>query len=315
MLRRNFLISAAALAAFPVRAQQGTARIIVGATPSGGTDAVARALAVELSKRLGKQFIIENKPGAGGNIGANAVAKAAPDGNTLLMCYASHAINASLYPTLPFDPVKDFTPLSHVASSPAILVGNRNLRANNIRELIAQAKAEPGRLNIALPGLGSMGHLAAQVLKMDTGIEIALIPYKGTGPAVTDVLAGHIDLVFAGISIVQSHIRSGALKAIGISSRTRLQSLPNIPAIAEVIPGYEFSPWYGLLGPANMNSELTRRISDATREAVASNEMNQHFLSQGMVPVGSSHEEFGRFLVAQIERLGKVVKASGAQPA
>jgi tripartite-type tricarboxylate transporter receptor subunit TctC len=317
MLRRDFLISAAgfsALSALPAwAADPAIIRIIVGATPSGGTDTVARLLANDLSKRLGRQFIVENKPGAGGNIAANTTAKST-DGATLLLCYTSHAINASLYPSLPFDPVKDFTPLSYVVSSPSILVVKPSFRANTVKELIALGKREPGKLNIALPGIGSAAHLAAEVLRSEGGIDLATVPYKGTGPAITDVMGGHIDMVFAGASLVMSHIRSGTLKALGVTSLARMPLLPNIPAISETLPNYEFSPWYGLLGPANMKPELAKQIADATRQAVTSPEMRKHFIEQGMIPVGSTPEEFSKFLVAQIASWGKIVKATGAQP-
>ena len=267
MLRRRFIAagaSASALASFGVRAQQVT-RLLVGATPGGGTDIVARALAQELTTRLGHQFIVENRPGAAGNIAALAVAKAPTDGSTLLLSYTSHAINASLYPNLPFDPQKDFTPLAGIASLPAILIARPTLPANDVRELIALARREPGKLNVAIAGLGSANHLAGEMLKRDAGIDIVGVPYKGTGPAIADVVAGQIDLAFAGVATVQQLVKARRLKALGVTSEKRLAAFPDVPAVAEVLPGYAYSSWYGLFGPAQMPAPLVARIADAAR--------------------------------------------------
>ena len=190
MFRRNLFacfVTALGLSCAGAQVQQPSVKLLVGATPGGGTDIVARALAIEMTARLGAQFVVENRGGAAGNIAAQAVARSAPDGNTLLLSYTSHAINPSLYPSMPFDAVKDFTPLSGIASLPAILVARPSLKANNIKELIALAKAEPGKLNMAIAGLGSANHLAGEILKRDADIDIVSVPYKGTGPALADV--------------------------------------------------------------------------------------------------------------------------------
>ncbi|MES2183732.1 MAG: tripartite tricarboxylate transporter substrate binding protein [Pseudomonadota bacterium] len=315
--RRRFLSLAAApamLAAVPAWAQQMAAKLLVGATPGGGTDIVARALATEMSRRLGRQFIVENRPGAGGNIAALATAKAAPDGNTLLISYTSHAINASLYPTLPFDPVKDFTPLCGIASLPAFLVARPGLKANDVRELIALAKAQPGKLNLAIAGMGGANHLAGEMLKHDAGIHIVGVPYKGTGPALADVVAGQIDLAFAGVASSQQLIKGGRLKALGVTSTQRLAAWPEVPAVAEVLPGYAYSSWYGLFGPAQMPRALVDQIAGAATAAVASDEMRQRLLDEGLVPMGSGPAEFDRFVRSEIVRWGKVVAATGAKP-
>ena len=315
--RRLFLSLAAApavLASVPAWAQQMAARLLVGATPGGGTDIVARALATEMARRLGRQFIVENRPGAGGNIAALATAKAAPDGNTLLISYTSHAINASLYPTLPFDPVKDFTPLCGIASLPAFLVARPGLKADNVRELIALAKAQPGKLNLAIAGMGGANHLAGEMLKHDAGVNIVSVPYKGTGPALADVVAGQIDLAFAGVASSQQLIKGGRLKALGVTSTQRLAAWPDVPAVAEVLPGYAYSSWYGLFGPAQMPRALADQIAGAATAAVASGEMRQRLLDEGLVPMGSGPEEFDRFVRSEIVRWGKVVVATGARP-
>lgn len=294
---------------------QGTpVRILVGAPAGGSTDTLARTLATEMGRLLGRTVVVENRPGAGGNIAADAVAKAAPDGNTLLMSFTSHAINASLYPTLPFDPIKDFTPLTCVATSPSILVAHPSLPVRDVRELIALAKAKPGKLNFAIGAVGSSLHLAGDAFKMQSGAYIVNIPYRGTAPALQDVLAGQVELMFAAVGNAQSQIRAGKLKALGVTSAKRLPAFPDVPAIAEVLPGYESSAWFGLFGPGQMNPELARRISDAARQAIASADVRRRLEAEGAVPVGNSPEEFARFVQSEIPRWAKVVQFAGAKP-
>jgi tripartite-type tricarboxylate transporter receptor subunit TctC len=316
MKRRGFLLtSASVLAATSTgQAQTPPVRILVGAPAGGSTDTLARTLAAELGRQLGKTVVVENRAGAGGNIAAEAVAKAAPDGNTLLMSFTSHAINASLYPTLPFDPVRDFTPLTCVATSPSLLVANPAVPAKDVRELIALAKARPGKLNFAIGALGSSLHLAGDAFKMQSGAYIVNIPYRGTAPAIQDVLAGQVDLMFAPIGISQAHIRAGKLKALGVTSARRLPQFPDVPAIAEVLPGYESSAWFGLFAPGRMNPELARRIGDAARQAIATPEVKRRLESDGAIPVGNSPDEFARFVQSEITRWARVVKYSGARP-
>ena len=316
MKRRGFLLSSASiLTATSTGLQAQTpVRILVGAPAGGSTDTLARALANELGRHLGRTVIVENRAGAGGNIAADAVAKAAPDGNTLLMSFTSHAINATLYPSLPFDPVKDFTPLTCVATAPSVLVANPALPVKDVRELIALAKAKPGKLNFAIGGIGSSLHLAGDAFKMQSGAYIVNIPYKGTAPAIQDVIAGQVELMFAPMGLALAQVRGGKVKPLGVTSARRLPQFPDVPAIAEVLPGYESSAWFGLFGPGRMSPELTKRISDAARQAIASPEVRKRLESDGAIPVGNSPEEFGRFVQAEIVRLGKVVKFSGAKP-
>ena len=324
MNRRQLLAFANALAVAPTglltfgaamaQSQAQATKLLVGATPGGGTDIVARAIGLELGKRLDRTFIVENRPGAAGNIAAMATAKAEPDGQTLLLSYTSHAINASLYDNLPFDPVKDFTPISQIASSPAMLVARPSFKANNVAELIALAKSQPGKLNIAVAGIGSANHLAGEMLKRDAGIDIVGVPYKGTGPAIQDVVAGQIDLVFAGLASVQTLIKGGRLKALGVTSPKRLPAYPDVSAIAEVLPGFEYSAWYGLFGPAKLRKEMVEKLSAAARAALASPEMAKRLVDEGLVPVGSTPSEFQKFVATEIVRWGKVVAATGAKP-
>ena len=289
-------------------------RILVGAPAGGTTDTMARTLAQAMGQQLGRTVLVENKAGAGGNLAAEAVAKAAPDGNTLLMSFTSHAINASLYPALPFDPVKDFTPLTMVSTSPSVLVAHPKLPVKNVAELIALAKTKPGQLNFAIGAVGSSLHLAGDAFKMKSGVFIVNIPYRGTAPAVQDVLAGQVELMFAAIGNVQPHIKAGKLKALGVTSAKRLSALPDVPSIAETLPGYESSAWFGLFGPARMPPELSKRLSDAARAAVLMPEVKRRIDNEGATPVGNSPEEFARFVESEIVRWRTVVQYAGAKP-
>jgi tripartite-type tricarboxylate transporter receptor subunit TctC len=230
------------------------------------------------------------------------------------MSFTSHAINASLYPTLPFDPEKDFTPLTMVSTTAAVLVANPSLPANNLRELIALAKAKPGQLNFAIGSLGSSVHLAGEAFKMMSGTYIVNIPYKGTSPAIQDVLAGQVEMMFANVGNAQAHIRAGKLKALGVTSPARLPQFPDVPAIAEVLPGYQSSAWFGLFGPAKMPPEVVKRVSDAARQAVGSPEVRKRIEMEGATPVGNAPDPFARFVHEEIVRWAKVVKYSGAKP-
>ena len=317
--RRHLLVALGAAPALwqgPLALAQGNTpiRILVGAPAGGSTDTLARTLAIEMGRLLGRTVIVENRPGAGGNIAADAVAKAAPDGNTLLMSFTSHAINASLYTGLPFDPVKDFTPLTCVATSPSILVAHPSVPARDVRELIALAKARPGQLNFAIGSVGSSLHLAGDAFKMQSGAFIVNFPYRGTAPALQDVLAGQVELMFAAVGNVQAQLRAGRLKALGVTSAKRLSAFPDVPAIAEVLPGYESSAWFGLFGPAQMPRELAQRIADAARGAIASPEVRKRLEFEGAIPVGNSPDEFARFVQSEIPRWAKVVRFAGAKP-
>jgi tripartite-type tricarboxylate transporter receptor subunit TctC len=289
-------------------------RILVGAPAGGSTDTMARAAAQAMGQQLGRTVVVENRPGAGGNLAAEAVARATPDGQTLLMSFTSHAINASLYPRLPFDPVKDFTPLTLVSTSPSVLVAHPSVPAHNVAELVALAKAKPGQLNFAIGALGSSLHLAGEAFKLKAGVFIVNIPYRGTAPAVQDVLAGQVELMFAAVGNVQQHIRAGKLKALGVTSPQRLAALPDVPAIADTLPGFESSAWFGLFGPSKMAPDLMRTWSDAARAAVQTPDVRRRIEAAGATAVGNSPQEFGRFVVADIARWREVVKYSGAKP-
>lgn len=296
-----------------VNTAQPPVRIWVGAPAGGTTDSMARALAQQLGQQLDRVVVVENKPGAGGNLAADWVAHAPPTGQHLLMSFTSHAINASLYPVLPFDPLKDFTPLTKVATSPSVLVAHPSVPFRDVSGLLAFAKKQPGQLNFAIGALGSSLHLAGEAFKMKAGVTIVNIPYRGTAPAVQDVLAGQVQLMFAAIGNVQQHIRSGKLIALGVTSPKRLVALPDVPAIAEVLPGYESSAWFGLFGPARMPPEVVKHYADAARAAIQSPEVRRRIEADGATPVGNSSAEFTQFVAAEIVRWREVVQFAGVK--
>jgi tripartite-type tricarboxylate transporter receptor subunit TctC len=318
--RRQLILNtgAAGLMVLPLSSglaqSQQPIKLLVGVTPGGTTDTMARTLAIELAKILNRTVVVENKPGAGGNIAAEAVAKASPDGNTLLVSFTSHAINATLYPSLSFDPVKDFTPLTCIATSPSILVVHPSLPVNNVKEFITLAKSKPGRLNFAIGGVGSSLHMAGDAFKMQAGVFIVNVPYRGTAPAVTDVLGGQVEAMFAAVGNVQQHIKAGKLKPIGVTSTKRLAAFPEVATVAETLPGFESSAWFGLFGPAKMAPELAKRIGDAARASVQTVDTRRRIEIEGAVPVGNSSEDFANFVQNEVNRWAKVVKYSGAKP-
>ncbi len=307
-------LSLGAFAQASLPANQTPIKIWVGASAGGTTDTMARAMAQALALQLSRVVLVENKTGAGGNLAADAVAKAPPDGLALLMSFTSHAINASLYSHLPFDPIKDFTPITLVSSSPSILVAHPSVGANNVAELIDLAKKKPGKLNFAIGGVGSSLHLAGDMFKLKSGANIANIPYRGTAPAIQDVLAGQVELMFANIGNAQQYISTGKLKALGVTSPKRLSAFADVSAIAETLPGFESSAWFGLFGPAKLSSELTKRLSEASINAIQTSEVRRRIEAEGATPVGNSPQEFAKFLEIDISRWREVVKFSGAKP-
>ena len=288
--------------------------MLVGVPAGGSTDTIARAMATEMGRILNRTVIVENKPGAGGNIAAEAVAKAVPDGNTLLLSFTSHAVNATLYPSLPFDPVKDFTPLTLVATAPSMLVAHPGFPAKDVRELIGMAKAQPGKLNFAIGAIGSSLHMAGDAFKMRAGLFIVNIPYRGTAPAIADVMAGQVQLMFAPMVGAQVQVRAGKLRALAVTSAKRLPAMPDVPAIAEVLPGFESNAWFGLFGPPRMAPDLLKRLNDAAREAVNRPEVRKRLEGEGLQLVGNPPEEFARFVQSEVQRWSVVVKYSGAKP-
>ncbi|MEI6304283.1 MAG: tripartite tricarboxylate transporter substrate binding protein, partial [Betaproteobacteria bacterium] len=289
-------------------------RLLVGASSGGTTDTLARSIAAEMTRSLGQPVVVENRAGAGGNIAAEAVAKSPADGYTLLVSFTSHTINASLYPKLPFDPLDDFTPISMIATVPSLLVGNPAVPAADLKSLLALAKAKPGKLNFAIGGIGSSLHMAGDLLKMQTGVFIVNIPYRGTAPALTDVLAGQVELMFISTVTGMQQVKAGKLRAYGVTSAKRLPAFPDIPAISEVVPGFESNAWFGVFGPAKLPAEVTRVLNNAVAKAVNSPELKKRLELEGAVPVGNTPAEFTAFVREDIKRWAPVVKYSGAKP-
>ena len=289
-------------------------RLLVGASSGGTTDTLARSIAAEMTRSLGQPVVVENRAGAGGNIAAEAVAKSPADGYTLLVSFTSHTINASLYAKLPFDPLDDFTPISMIATVPSLLVGNPAVPAADLKSLLTLAKAKPGKLNFAIGGIGSSLHMAGDLLKMQTGVFIVNIPYRGTAPALTDVLAGQVELMFISTVTGMQQVKAGKLRAYGVTSAKRLPAFPDIPAISEVVPGFESNAWFGVFGPAKLPAEVTRVLNNAVAKAVNSPELKKRLELEGAVPVGNSPAEFAAFVREDIKRWAPVVKYSGAKP-
>jgi len=297
-------------------------RIVVPFPAGGTTDILARALAPELQRVFGQPFIVDNKPGAGGNVGAADVAKATPDGHTFLMgTVGTHGINVSLYPKLPYDPVKDFVPVTLVAAVPNVLVLNpakaQQLGIDSVADLIRYAKANPGKLNMASSGNGTSIHLAGELFKTMTGSFMVHMPYRGSGPALIDLIGGNVDLMFDNLPSALPQIKAGRLKAIAVTSNQRSQAVPELPTIEQaggpLLKGYEASSWFGLLAPAGTPIDVVNRVQQETAKALASPALKERLLAQGAIPSGMTSAEFAKHIEAETAKWAKVVKASGAK--
>jgi tripartite-type tricarboxylate transporter receptor subunit TctC len=289
-------------------------KLLVGAAAGGTTDTMARTIAEPLSNLFGKPVLVEDRPGAGGNIAAEAVARSAPDGYTLLVSFTSHTINATLYPTLPFDPVADFTPIAMISTVPSLLVGNPKIPAESLKELIALAKAKPGALTMAIGGIGSSLHLAGDRFKMMADVNIVNVPYKGTAPALADVLGGQVDLMFISLVTGSAQVQAGKLRAYGVTSAARQKSFPDLPAIGEVVPGFESQAWFGVFGPAKLPDEIIDKLNRAVVDALKDTRMREQLLREGASPAALTPAEFAAFVREDIERWAPVVRSSGAKP-
>ncbi|OJY45082.1 MAG: MFS transporter [Rhizobiales bacterium 64-17] len=317
MFPSRILMLAAILLLAPqaVRADDYPARpvkLLVGAPPGGTTDTIARAIATPMAAALKQSVIVENRPGAGGNLAADTVAKAAPDGYTLLVSFSSHTINASLYPKLPFDPAADFTAITKVATVPSLLVGNPKVPAQDLKALIDLAKAQPDKLTIGLGGIGSSLHLAGEKFKLMTGVRMLNVPYKGTAPALTDVLGGQLDLMFISLVTGAEHVRAGTLRAYGVTSAQRLPAFPDVPAIGEAVPGFESTAWFGVFGPAKLPPAITEKLNAVIVGALADPDLRARLQTEGATPVGDTPAAFAAFVREDIARWAPIVKASGA---
>jgi tripartite-type tricarboxylate transporter receptor subunit TctC len=307
-------IAAAALcftvahAADPARYPVKPIRIIVGSSPGGGGDTMARLVAQPMTTALGQQVVIDNRPGAGGNIGADIVAKAPGDGYTLLFVFSGHVVNPSLYSKLPFDTVRDFAPVTMLSRNESMLVVHPSLPVKSVKELIALAKQNPGKYSIAaLPG--SSQHLASELLKLQAGIDLLFVPYKGNGPALADLLGGQIQIMFNTIAITMPHVQSGKLRALAVAGARRSRLAPDLPTVSEAgLPGFASSGWYGIVAPATAPRPIVNRLSETLRAIVKSPEIVERMAASGNEPVGSTAEEFDRFIREEIPKWAKVIR-------
>lgn len=324
--RRHLLLAAGAgLVTSPLHAQPAAwptrpVRIVVPFAPGGTTDILARAMSPELSKAFGQTFVVDNRPGAGGNVGADAVAKSAPDGYNLLMgTVGTHAINQSLYPKMPYDPIRDFAPITLVAGVPNVLVMNPAkadaAKINNVADLIRYARANPGKMNMASSGNGTSIHLSGELFKSMTGTYLMHFPYRGSGPALMDLLGGSMDLMFDNLPSAMPHIKAGTLRALAVTSAVRSAALPDVPTIAEAGPvkGFDASSWFGLLAPAGTPPDIVNRLQQESAKALATPALKERLLAQGAIPGGNSPAAFAAFIAAETKKWAQVVKVSGAK--
>ncbi|AQV95699.1 MFS transporter [Cupriavidus necator] len=312
------LASQPALAADPYPSKP--IRLVVPFAAGGTTDILARAVAAELARLPGWNVVVDNRPGAGGNIGADIVAKAAPDGYTLLMgTVGTHGINQSLYGKLPFDPIKDFAPITEVAAVPNVLVLNPAFAQQNkiesVRDLIAYARANPGKLNMASSGNGTSIHLAGELFKMQTRTFMVHFPYKGSGPALTDLAGGTVQVMFDNLPSSMALIKSGKLKALAVTSARPSPALPGVPTVAQAagLPQYEASSWFGMLAPAGTPPDIVHRIRQEVAKALGAPAVRERLQAQGAEPVGNTPEQFAAFIHAETAKWPRVVKDSGAK--
>lgn len=293
---------------YPVRA----VRLIVPFPPGGGADFVARLIQNRFAETLGQQVIVDNRAGASGILGTEIASKASADGYTLAMGTSNTmSANVALFPKLPYDPLRDFAPISLIANQPNILAVHASLPVRSVKELIALAKSRPGQLNYASSGSGSSHHLSGELLKLMSGTNLVHIPYKGTGPAIQETLGGHVEVLFAGIAAVLPHVKSGRLRALGVTTATRSQILPDLPAIAEALPGYELSSWHGMFAPAGTPQAIIAKVHGAVANALKSVDVRERLATQGADALGSTPAHFREFLRADIEKIGKLIRAAG----
>jgi tripartite-type tricarboxylate transporter receptor subunit TctC len=316
--RRNFLHLAAAAAALPTlphiaRAQAYPARpvrVVVGFAPGGGTDIAARLIGQWLSERLGQQFFVENRPGAGANIGMEAVAKAQPDGYTLLLVSPGAAINATLYDKLNYNFIRDLAPIGGIIRVPNVMVVHPSVPAKTVPEFIAYAKANPGKINMASGGNGTSEHVSGELFKMMTGINMPHVPYRSGGLAVTDLLGGQVQVIFSNMLTSIEHVRSGKLRGLAVTTATRSEALQDTPTIGEFVPGYEASNWWGVAAPRNTPAEIIDRLNEEINAALADQKMRARLADLGGAPLPGSPAAFGKLIADETEKWGKVIRAA-----
>jgi tripartite-type tricarboxylate transporter receptor subunit TctC len=319
--RRHFLQLAGAAATAPALSRRALAldyptrpvRIVVGFAAGGPTDIAARLIGQWLSERLGQQFIIENRPGATGNIGAEAVVNAPPDGYTLLQVATNSAINATLYDKLSFNLLRDIAPVASVMRVPNIMEVNPSFPAATVPEFIAYAKAHPGKINFASGGNGTSQHVSGELFAMMADVKMIHVPYRGSGPALSDLIGGHLDVMFDAASSSMAYIRSGNLRPLGVTTAARIETLPDVPAISEFVPGYEATGWQGIGAPRNTPVEIIDRLNQAINAGLADPKLKSRIADLGGTADAGSPAAFGKFIADETEKWGKVVKFSGAK--
>jgi tripartite-type tricarboxylate transporter receptor subunit TctC len=320
--RRAFLHLAAGAAALPAVSRITWAQTypsrpvhwIVGFTPAGGNDIVARLMGQWLSERLGQPFVIENRPGAGTNIATEAVVNAPPDGYTLLLANLANAINATLYEKLNFNFIRDIAPVAGISQAPLIMVVNPSVPAKTVPEFIAYAKANPDKINMGSAGIGSAGHLAGELFKMMAGVSLVHVPYRGNAPALTDLIAGQVEVLFPSAASSIEYVKTGKLRALAVTGAIRLETLPDLPTVGESIPGYEASSLYGIGAPRNTPAEIVDKLNKEVNAALADPKMRARLADLGGTPLPGSPARFGKLIVDETEKWGKVIKFAGIKP-
>jgi tripartite-type tricarboxylate transporter receptor subunit TctC len=320
--RRRFLHLAAGAALLPAMPRLANAqtypsrpvRIVVGFTAGGSTDIGARLIAQWLQDRLGQSFVVENRPGAGTNIATESVVRAPPDGYTLLMIGPSSAVNATLYDKLNFVFLRDIAPVACMIRQPQVMLANPSLPAKTVPELIAYAKSNPGKITIASAGIGSTGHLVGEFFKMTTGVDLVHVPYRGAGPALTDLLGGQVLLSFAGIAGSIEYVRTGKLRALAVTTAMRSEALPDVPTVGEFVPGFEAGDWLGVGAPKNTPAEIIDRLSKEITAGVADPKIKARFADLGGTPLPLTPAAFGKLLADETEKWAKVIRAANIKP-
>lgn len=323
LLFSAFAVSSASLAFIALSAPQAhaqaypskTIRFVVPYPAGGPLDTVARLLGAKVGESVGQPVVVENKPGAGGNIGADIVAKSPADGYTILMgAVATHAINPSLYKSIPYDPIKDFAPVTQVASTPNVLVVNPGVPAKDVKELIAYAKANPGKLSFGSGSIGSAGHLAGELFKATAGVDMVHVPYKGAAPAMQDLIGGRIQLMFDNLASSLGQVKAGKVRALAVTTAKRSPLAPDLPTIAETgVPGFDISTWFGIFAPAGTPKPALDRLHAEFAKALAAADVRDRMTSMGAEPVGNTPDEFAAFVRSEGEKYSKVIRASGAK--
>jgi tripartite-type tricarboxylate transporter receptor subunit TctC len=320
--RRNFLALAAGLAVLPVSSHVAIAqaypnkpvRIIVGFAAGGAADITARLIAQWLSERLGQQFIVENRPGAGSNIATEAVARAPADGYTLLLVSSPHAFNATLYEKLNYNFIRDITPVASATRVPSLMEVTPSFQANTVPEFVARAKANPGKINMASAGAGSGTHIFGELFKMMADVDLVPVQYRGSAPALTDLIGGQVQVMFDFIPSSLEHIRAGKLRPLAVTAATRLDVLPNVPTVSEFVPGYEAILWQGIGAPKNTPAEIVDKLNKEINAALADPKSKARLADLGAEPMSMTPAAFGKFIADETDKWGKVIKFAGIKP-